>query len=250
MIKADFELWKDIKSFEGLYQVSTWARVRSLDRWVVYKNGVKRFFKGKILKIFYYSSGYYMVELNKKCKKKYLLHRLVAEAFIPNPDNLPCVNHKDEDKTNNYPYNLEYCTHKYNNNYGTRMKRISKKLSKKVYQYDLNGNFIKSWSSTVELEKEGFNSSHISSCCLKKSKTHKGYIWSYKPIENFDIDNYKKKTTSKTVYQYDKDYNLIKIWYSTTECHRNGFDFRNISACCLGKRKTHKGYIWSYTELA
>ena len=179
MIKADFELWKDIKGFEGLYQVSTWARVRSMDKLVVYNNGVKHFHKGKILNT-HVTNGYLRVTLTNNCSQtKFFVHRLVAEAFIPNPDNLPCVNHKDEDKTNNYPCNLEYCTAKYNTNYGTAIKRRAEKRSKKVYQYDMQGNLIKEWSSASEAGRNGFTLSSISQCCNYQLKTHKGFIWSY-----------------------------------------------------------------------
>ncbi len=257
MIKANFELYAPIKEFDGLYEVSTWGNVRSLDRWIIFKNGTKQFYKGQILKSSCDKYGYLRVVLcvNRK-QTACSIHRLVAKTFIPNPDNLPCVNHKDEVKTNNRVENLEWCTAEYNINYGTHNERIKKTLtnrkdmSKKVYQYDVQGNLIKVWVSTRECERNGYNQTHISSCCLGKRKTHKGYIWSYKPIENFDIDNYKKKTTSKTVYQYDKEYNLVNVWDSISEAGRNGFGFKNISACCLGFQKTHKGFIWSYTELS
>ena len=134
MIKADFELWKDVKDYEGLYQVSTFGRVRSLDKYIDVKirNVDKVLKQGKILKPVCNKNGYLKVNLCKNGKVKiYSLHRLVAKTFIPNPDNLPCVNHKDEDKTNNYPYNLEWCTHEYNNNYGTHNERIALNKSKK-----------------------------------------------------------------------------------------------------------------------
>ena len=138
----------------------------------------------------------------------------------------------------------------YNINYGTAIKSLVEKQSKKVYQYDLKGNLINVWASTMDCGRNGYEAKTISACCLGKLKTHQNFIWSYKPIENFDIDNYKNKTASKTVYQYDKDYNLINIWASTKECYINGFSSSHISACCLGKEKFHKGFIWSYEELA
>ena len=135
MIKANFELWKDVKNYEGLYQVSTLGRVRSLDKYIDVKirNVDKVLKRGKILKPVYDKNGYLKVFLCKNGKGTYFrVHRLVAKTFIPNPDNLPCVNHKDEDKTNNYPYNLEWCTDEYNKNYGTAIKRRVEKQSKKV----------------------------------------------------------------------------------------------------------------------
>ena len=131
-------------------------------------------------------NGYYYVCLSKNgIVKNYFVHRLVAEVFLPNPDNLPCVNHKDEDKSNNNVDNLEWCTHEYNINYGTRNKRIGKsntngKRSKPVLQYTLDGQFVKEWSSIMECKRNGYNHGHIIECCRKNRKTHKGFIWRYK----------------------------------------------------------------------
>ena len=191
MIKANIELWKDVKDYEGLYQVSTLGRVRSLDKYVNAKirNVDKVLKRGRILKPVYNKDGYLKVNLYKNGKEtNFFVHRLVAKTFIPNPDNLPLVNHKDEVKDNNYPYNLEWCTDEYNKNYGTAIERIKKTLtnrkdmSKKVYQYDMQGNLIKEWSSTAEAGRNGFSSSCISSCCLGKRKFHKGFIWSYEEL--------------------------------------------------------------------
>ena len=251
MIKVNFELWKDVKDYEGLYQVSTLGRVRSLDKYVNTKNRNV----DKVLKPAYDKNGYLRVYLYKNGKGTYFrVHRLVAKTFIPNPLNLPVINHKDEVKDNNHPYNLEWCTDEYNKNYGTAIKRSAEKRSKKVYQYDMQGNLIKEWSSVAETGRNGYEANVISACCLGKGKTHQNFIWSYKPIENFDINNYsynyKNRKGSKKVYQYDKDYNLINMWPSTKECGRNGFSSAHVSACCLGKEKFHKGFIWSYEELA
>ena len=253
MIKANIELWKDVKDYEGLYQVSTLGRVRSLDKYVNTKNrNVDKVLKrGKILKPTYNQDGYLTVSLYKDGKgTRFLVHRLVAEAFISNPLNLPVINHKDEVKDNNHPYNLEWCTDEYNKNYGTAIKRSAEKRSKKVYQYDLQGNLINVWASTMDCDRNGYDHRTISACCLGKLKTHQNFIWSYKPIENFDINNYKNKSEPKTLYQYDMYYNLIRVWDSVSEASRNGFDKANISKCCSGKEKFHKGFIWSYTELA
>lgn len=122
------EFWKDIEGYEGLYQVSNLGRVRSLDR-VVYqiqKGGklTPMMYKGQILKMIHKPTGYVFCSLSKdNIQETKLVHRLVAEAFIPNPNNYPCVNHKDENKLNNVVENLEWCTHRYNVNYGTSRER-------------------------------------------------------------------------------------------------------------------------------
>lgn len=121
------ELWVDIKGYEGFYQVSNFGRVRSLPRVIVRKGYVSQHFNGKYLKSMIDKCGYLHVNLYKDKLKTVKVHRLVAEAFIPNPDNLPCVNHKDEDKTNNQVDNLEWCTHAYNNSYGTHIERVANK---------------------------------------------------------------------------------------------------------------------------
>lgn len=171
------EIWKNIAGFERLYQVSSFGRVKS--------------FYGKkehILKAQKISHGYLNVILYKDgIKNNWLVHRLVANAFIPNPDNLPMINHKDENKQNNLVSNLEWCDANYNINYGTRKQRLIEKLtngplSKKVGQYSKDGQLIKIWPSIREAKRNGFNMGNIWSCCQGKIKTHGGFIWQY--IEN------------------------------------------------------------------
>ena len=128
-MEQQIEEWREIKGYEGLYEVSNLGRVRRLDGIVNtdIKNVSKRFLKGRILKPSTNSNGYYRVILSKDSKTKmHFIHRLVAVAFLPNPDNLPCVNHKDENPKNNSVWNLEWCTQKYNMNYGTVRERMSK----------------------------------------------------------------------------------------------------------------------------
>ena len=164
------EIWKDIEGYEGYYQVSNLGRVKSL-----YGNG-------KILSQSI-EKNYYKVRLCKNgVTKCFSVHRLVAFAFIENTnkENFTMVNHKDENKLNNYVENLEWCDCKYNLNYGTSKEKISKSLSKKVYQYDLNKNFIKEWKSAREIKKElNYDNSHIAKCCNNKIDKAYGFIWSY-----------------------------------------------------------------------
>ena len=157
------EEWKDIKGYEGLYQVSNYGNIKSLKRNIILSPAKA-------------GRGYYYVLLckNGKPKLKYI-HRLVAEHFVPNPNSYKEVNHKSGIKSNNDIFNLEWCTHKQNCEHKTR---ILKKGCKKVRQYDLQGVFIKEWASISEA-KRTLNISHIGECCSSKIKTAGGYMWRY-----------------------------------------------------------------------
>lgn len=171
------EIWKDIDGYEGLYQISNLGNVKSLNRFVSCKNNTIKFCEGKLLNI--HKNNYLFVRLCNKsiCKTKYI-HKLVAQAFIPNPNNYPEVNHKDENKLNNNIDNLEWCTASYNNSYGSR----TQKTRKRVYQYDLKGNIIKLWDGIRVASRElNIPSQQISQCCNKTKyrKTAGGYVWVY-----------------------------------------------------------------------
>ena len=172
------EIWKEVVGYEGLYEISNFGRVKSLN----YKHTGKE----KIINFGKNPKGYYKVALfNDSIRKDTLVHRMVAEAFIPNPDNLPHVNHKDENKTNNRVDNLEWCTNQYNINYGTRNKRRSETLtngacSKPVVQYTIDGEFVKEWPSMQEVERQtGYQHQSIGKCCMGKYKTSHNFIWKY-----------------------------------------------------------------------
>ena len=174
--------YKYIKGFEGEYQIDTKGDVYSL-----------KFGKRRLLKQIKNHKGYLQVILCKDGKvKSFLVHRLVAMAFLPNPDNLPFINHKNEIKDDNRVENLEWCTASYNQNYGTCQKRRVEKLKKKsVNQYTKEGLLIASYPSTREAERQtGDNHSHIYRCCnggyfdKKRSKwvnitQYNGYIWRF-----------------------------------------------------------------------
>ena len=184
------EIYKDIKDLEGKYQVSNIGRVKSLN--------YGRSGKSKLLQPIKDKEGYLFVNLYKDGKLKgFKVHRLVAETFLPNANDLPQVNQIDEDKTNNFVFlnedgsinkeksNLEWKTPKENSNHGTRNQRIFEKTtngkcSKKVLQFTLDGEFICEWPSTQECGRNGFGQRHVSACCRGERKSHKGYIWKYK----------------------------------------------------------------------
>ena len=148
---------------------------------------------GKALKPTNNGKGYLQVVLCKNGKgKKFLIHRLVAEAFIPNPLNLPCVNHKDENPSNNFVFlnedgsvdeeksNLEWCTHEYNNRYGTRTERMVKTKSKPILQLRKDGSLVRVWPSSMEIERQvHYSSGNITKCCLGKRHSAYGFKWCY-----------------------------------------------------------------------
>ena len=176
------EIWKTIEGFEGLYEVSNLGRVRSLDRVRKAGYGSTANIKGKILAPQNINNRKYLtVNLYRnEIGKHYLVHRLVANAFIPNPNNLPEVNHKDENPSNNNVSNLEWCDRKYNNLYGTATERRSRTRGKVVIQCDLNGNEIaRHWSAREAARLIGKSQAAISRCCIGKYKYAYGYIWKY-----------------------------------------------------------------------
>lgn len=179
------EIWKDIKGYEGFYQVSNLGNVKSLKRtWFSKdKKGNNKICSNneKILKPSDNGCGYLVVNLSKNNKyKMFTVHKLVAVAFVLNDKKLKCINHKDENKKNNNCDNLEWCTHKYNNNYGDHNKKLSESKCFLIDQYDLEGNFIKTWLGMRNIERElGIKNQGICSCCKGKLKTSGGYVWKY-----------------------------------------------------------------------
>ena len=186
------EEWRDVVGYEGLYQVSSIGRIKSLERKSAqfYQKGTlccysvkEKICKQSIVK------GYLMVHLSKEKRKEQIkVHRLVAGAFIPNTKGLPQVNHKNENKLCNEVKNLEWCSCQYNNNFGTRNERISQsqrnnpKFSKKVVQYTLDGKFVREWDSICELGRNCFDRKGVSRVCrgIKNYNTSGGYIWKFK----------------------------------------------------------------------
>lgn len=169
------EEWRDIKGFEGLYQVSNLGNVRRMECDITYNNGTVHHYKEGIRKPNKDKDGYLYLNLWKdgKCKVG-RIHKLVAETFIPNPNNYPVINHKDENKSNNRVENLEWCTIQYNAEYS---------LGKSVNQYTKDGIFIRSWKTITEASQYlNIDRKGISRVCMgnKGYYTCGGYIWRYK----------------------------------------------------------------------
>lgn len=176
------EIWKDINGYEGLYQVSNLGRVKSVERYIKHNiYNTNKVIKERTLKPINNGTGYQMVNLSKNNQKQQqLIHRLVASAFIPNPNNLPQVNHINENKTDNRIENLEWCDAKYNINYGTARKRMIKKTSKPIYSVNITTHEIEYYQSASDAyRKTKIDRGDICNCCRGKYNSAGGYKWYY-----------------------------------------------------------------------
>jgi len=179
------EEWRDIAGYEGMYQVSNLGRVRSLDRFVECSNS-RRFYKGRILSAEMDDKGYIRVLLSVAGKRRScMVHRLVATAFLDNSENLPEVNHKDENPANNALDNLEWCTKQYNLEYGTGRTRSIQSHKVSVLQYNMAGELIAEFGgvneAAIAIGKPN-DATAITKCCKGKNKTAHGFIWKYKEV--------------------------------------------------------------------
>lgn len=188
------EIWKDIKGYEKMYQISNCGRIRSLSRFINNNKedgSIGFYLKEKIKNQCISKTGYYICTLYKKGKgRTFKVHRLIAEAFIDNPSNYPIINHKDGNKLNNAIDNLEWCDYSYNNKeayrQGLKEKNLkwivecNKRKRKKVNQYDLNNNLIKQWKSIHEAENQTkIHHINIIKVCKGQRFTAGGYKWKY-----------------------------------------------------------------------
>lgn len=240
------EEWKDIKGFEGKYKVSNLGRIKSFTKREPF-----------ILKQYVTRFGYFKVILgrgsHKVIKPKTLMvHRIVATAFIPNPHNFPQVNHKDENKKNNRVDNLEWCTAKYNMNYGTVQQRCHPLnlpgASTPVVQYDLEGNKLGVFPSAAEAQRQtGVRADSIYACIYHKCGCHKTYgkyVW--KHIDEPFTPIPEPRTVATPVLQFTLDGTFVKRWKSQVEVANfyKVSQARGLSDHLAGKMPSYRGFIW------
>lgn len=166
------EVFVPVVGYEDLYKISNYGRIYSIK-------------KCKYLRPKSNGRGYLQIELTKnKIHKMHYVHRLVASAFLPNPNNFPQVNHKDENNQNNYIENLEWCDAKHNLSYGTRVDRIASKRKKPVLQLSLDGKVVMRFDGLSDAERIcGYNHANISNCCNGKILSAYGHKWKFATLE-------------------------------------------------------------------
>ena len=234
--------WREVPDTNGLYLVSDTGEVFSVRNRRLLKKSNRR-------------SGYYYVELNiNGLAKKENVHRLVALAFIPNPDNLPVVNHKDENPKNNNAENLEWCTYKYNTNYGTCIARgranreyhygEDNAKSKTCYQFTTDGKLVAVYGSAYEAARTlNLNGKSISKARSGRLKTYAGYVW--RDCETFEYEPKMNRPPQGTVLAY-KDGKFVKRYATASESKADGFDPNAVRDVCRGMLKIHHGHTFKY----
>lgn len=178
----DKEIWRPVAGLEGIYEVSNKGRVRSLDRVEIQKNGIARKRKGRIIKTSIKQNGYAHFRLSHNGEATDVsVHRVVAAAFIPNPHNHPCINHKDGNRANNFVENIEWCTYKYNNEYMNRINRaVEARGCRKIGKYSKDGVLLDVYRSTnMAASVNRLSRGNLYSALHGKQKTCGGYKWKY-----------------------------------------------------------------------
>ena len=216
--KFQDEIWKEIEGFEGEYAISSKGRVRNLEN-------------GRLLGGHYNNTGYRLVKLKGKW---HTVHRLVALAFIPNPQKLPQVNHIDEDKLNNDVKNLEWCSAAYNINYSIHKRYC------KVKQLDKCGNLIIIWNSIRQIEKEtGYDSSYIVKCCKGKRRYAYGFQWQY-------LDSNSQRVVNRPVAVYKKTEFIGVFANARKAAEVLGLCHMSVFKCLKGRSKSTHGFSFKY----
>lgn len=252
------EEWDFVPDTQEMYSISNYGRFRRNPRYFNLGDGIDRFLKACIRKLSKNRQGYWGCNYSINGKKKHVrINKLVANAFVPNPNNYPISNHIDENKGNNHFTNLEFCSYSYNTTYGKgysnrcgNIRKTKLKTRHLIKQYTLDGEFVNQYNGYKEVEKAGYNGIAVLNCCEHRSKQSCGFVWRFgddpfkKPLYTYNPAN------SKRIAQYDLDMNLIRFFNSISEATKSiGIKNRTkIRLCCEGKIKSIYGYIWKYKE--
>lgn len=254
----DGEVWKDIPRLDCKYAISNYGRLKSLSRSFVAKDGKKYNKPEKIVRLAITRQGYcaFRPSVNGFLGQE-SIHRLVAEMFVPNPNCLPYINHKDENPSNNIVENLEWCTPKYNSNYGTCQSRRAKTLSDNlnavselINQYNVDGSYIRSFRGKKEIVSAGLCYETVRRCCRHLQKRANGFVYRFDG-DPFSLlpDRYNCNSMKKKV----KCYTMNGIYVATFSCaHEAGIKLLKresspgIQRCCRGGRPSAYGYKWRY----
>jgi len=264
------EIWKPVVGFEGWYEVSSFGRLRSVDRVEVNANGVTRHLKGKMISTSSLSHGYPVAVLMRPGEKKMVrIHRLVAKAFIQNPENKPCIDHIDTNRANCRKDNLRWVDNKENSNnpisvenariastkeYGSGWKTINTKNKNGSYgaevpvcQFSISGEFIQRYRSISEASA----STNIPRNSIRRSirgsyKQAGGFLWT-KDGDSPNANFINTSTWKKSVFQYDKDGVFIKGWCSASDAERT-LKIHNIHRCIKYGKSMAGGFWWSFSK--
>lgn len=254
------EEWRIIDGFDGKFLISNRGRIMDMD---YHNKGEKKEIKPYLIRGYPTVTFFY-----KKKRYPFRVHRLVAMAFVPNPQNFPYVNHKDETRNNNNVDNLEWCTQKYNNTYGTAIQRAVTKRKKPVEQYTTDGAYIATHDSALDAALSlGYKKDYrslITRSCKGKSGVILGYIWKYADeemkekyegvFERHHKEAIKKQIerkmlSGKKVVQYNLDGTFVNEYISGADAARKtGLCKTCIYDVCKGKLKQTGGYLFKYKD--
>ena len=256
------EVWRPVVGYEGLYEVSNHGQVRSLDRYIdtvtVLGEPSQRFCKGRVLKLTENTHGYMLITLHKdRTVETKLVNRLVAQAFIPNPNNLPETNHKDQNPANNRVENLEWCDRIYNLNYADAREKHRRAVSLPIEQLTKDGQHVAYYLGIKDICRKSNMCRHTIQRCLHGRKRYKsayGYRWRYADVSKDEVQfatdtsliQYKKRDT--TIEQLTMDGQHVAYFPSMNQAAKAvSCAIRNIHRA-VHKCQAAKGYKWRFVD--
>lgn len=244
MNNQEKEEWRPVVGYEN-YMVSNTGKIRSVGHWRKGKANSRAWHKGKILKPHISNRGYLRVGVQCKDSKTHMVsvHRLVAEAFIPNPNELPEINHLDEDKTNNNVSNLEWSTSSHNINWGTRNERVASKMERPIIMIRLSDKKETYFKSITEAERQGYSPRNDLYHKNKRRLRHDGYCWKYADDKNFVVPQY--KSWKKAIMGKSIINNSIIRFESIHDANRQGYTRTSIKRA-IHNGNAYRNYLWSF----